>query len=66
MSFIIKLGLIIGITSLIVHLIFIIFSLFSDEKWTVEIYYNKFHEGIFEMIFLIFLIVFLIILIIVV
>ncbi len=62
----IALGLIIGLSSLIVHLLFITISFFSEEKWTIEIYYNKFHEGIIEMVFLIILIVFLIILLIMV
>ena len=51
-------ALIMGVSGWIVHLFFILMSLFSKKKGLIEIYYNKYHELYPEIIVMIVLIVF--------
>ena len=49
-------GVLIGFTGWIIHYIFIITAMFSKEKWSILVDYNKYHEGILEFIMIIIII----------
>jgi len=48
---------IMGICGWILHLIFILTSIRSEDKWTVLIDYNRLHEGKVEVILIVIMVI---------